>query len=83
MESKATASDALKLYLEGYTTSEIREMIGVRLSAYESLITNRVKSIHNGKRHQWDVKRQLWIKIQNEAARLVAAGYGSIEITEK
>lgn len=83
MENKVTASDALQLYLEGYTTDEIRKMTGVQISVYERLITKRVRLIHNNKRHQWEIKRQLWIKIRDEAARLVAAGYGGISIVEK
>lgn len=81
--SKATAADALQMYLDGYTEGEIMEQIGVPPSEYEALITSNVRSIHRNKCHQRAQKLRMWSEIINEAKRLSDAGHGGIQITEK
>lgn len=71
MESKATAADALQLYLAGYTADEIMEQIGVPLNEYEALITKRVAGIHRTRKSQREEKLGYWIQIIASAQELV------------
>lgn len=69
--SKATAADALQMYLDGYTEGEIMEQISVPPSEYEMLITKRVAEVHRSRKSQRAEKLDYWTQIIAAAQELV------------